>query len=165
MRFDERREPEFLRNAEILFQFRATKQRTDQQHRRGTEFPRLVDQIRIHRKILANTGEGNRSRNLAEIAVIPEEPLGLGQHRDAGRAGRLIGLRNLRIGEVLGNHALRRGGLLDLRNHRKSRFPKRRFKGKAAERRSVFQPTLQFRERKTPLLFFHPLQGMCRERV
>ena len=106
MRFDERREPEFLRDAEVLFEFRSSEQGANEEHRRSAEFPRLVDEIGVHREILPDTGKRDRCRNLAEIAVIPEKPLRLGQHRDTGSPGRLIGLCDFEVGKVLGNHAL-----------------------------------------------------------
>jgi hypothetical protein len=91
--------------------------RDDQQDAVGAHRPRLDHLIRIDDEVLAQHRQAARRARLDQIIGRTLKVLAVGQHRQAGRATRLVGTRDVRRPEVGAQHALGRACLLHFRDH------------------------------------------------
>ena len=93
------------------------KRGSDQQDAVGSDRSRLEYLPFVDDEILAQDRQVALRPRLRQIVVVALEEPAVGQHRQAGRATRLVGACDGCRIEVRPDHALAGAGLLDLRNH------------------------------------------------
>src|SRR6185312_2093825 len=89
----------------------------DQQDRVGPDGRRLVELIVVDDEVLAQDRQARRLARLAQILERPAEVRTLGQDRQRGGAGALVGTDDLRHGRALADRARRRRAALVLGDH------------------------------------------------
>ena len=97
---------------------RVVDRRHDDQDAVGAPGARFRDLIGLEHEILAQRRQGGRGARGGQEFGLALERRRVGQHREAGRAARLIGARERRRIEVGADQALRRARLLDLGDQR-----------------------------------------------
>src|SRR5690606_20627740 len=110
----------------------------DQQHAVGAERARLDHLVGIHGEVLAQHRQRAGRARLPQEGVAALEEIHVGEHRQAGRAARLVAACDRGRIEVRADHALRRTRLLRFGDHRRRPLRDRAFdRGREATRRRL----------------------------
>ena len=120
MDFDQHVQARLLGERRQVRQCRRCQGGDDEQHAVRAEGPRLEHLVGVDDEVLAQHRQAARTAGRLEMAVRALEIALVGEHREAGGAGPLVGRGDGRRVEVPANHAGARRGALDLRDHRRA---------------------------------------------